>query len=708
MKRVGIVGGGPGGLITAHMLEGFSCGLCDVTLFEFSDRLGGKISTRHFARNSIPYEAGVAELYDYSSLGPDPLKELILGLGLEVKGIQGHAVVMDGHVLACGRDIGAEYGEKTLQALEDFYSKCRNLFSPSQYYEGHFWDDNKHPWSGLTFKEVLDEIPDESARKYIVTASMSDVATEAHLTSALDGLKNVLMDDPSYLTLYSIIGGNEQLPRRLAEKLVSTVFRMNAEATKVSRNEDGSLRLTVRCDGKIEEHDFDALVLAVPNYWLERFEWGSRDLRMAMERHLTHYARPAHYLRISILFEKPFWRKVLSGDFFMSDAFGGCSVYDEGRRFACEPFGVLGWLIAGNQAMALGNLEDETLIKMALDSLPTVISEGRCLKLEGRVHRWIGTINGLPGGHPVRTLMQRHVPEPLKHEGLMLVGDYLFDSTLNGVYDSADFVTDLLLTRFRKTVFAHQLDGEDEASDKPESGTIKADYFDLYSGDSSYEESFEEMFSAQYTVDLIEAVWGVKPSYKLLDCGSANGLTLREFEKCGVEAWGIENSAHIHSQTPPEWLGRNMLGDVLNLPFADNSFDFIYDTCLCYLPEEHLDKAIRELFRVCRIGVIYMGVVTDMTKEVIEDYELFYGVKTFRTQWGWSEAFVKNGFKLAIEDPAVLDAVWRVEQGTGEDDWDWYPDRECMRFCFYSKPDVKPHRKSSPTPRSVLTPMQIL
>src|SRR5262249_58891522 len=45
---------------------------------------------------------------------------------------------------------------------------------------------------------------------------------------------------------------------------------------------------------------------------------------------------------------------------------------------------------------------------------------------------------------------QRHLPDPDQHPGLFLVGDYLFDSTINGVYDSADFVTDMILTRLRK------------------------------------------------------------------------------------------------------------------------------------------------------------------------------------------------------------------------------------------------------------------
>lgn len=37
----------------------------------------------------------------------------------------------------------------------------------------------------------------------------------------------------------------------------------------------------------------------------------------------------------------------------------------------------------------------------------------------------------------------RHIPEPA-HPNLFAVGDYLFDSTINGVLDSADFVAECL------------------------------------------------------------------------------------------------------------------------------------------------------------------------------------------------------------------------------------------------------------------------
>jgi hypothetical protein len=62
---------------------------------------------------------------------------------------------------------------------------------------------------------------------------------------------------------------------------------------------------------------------------------------------------------------------------------------------------------------------------------------------------------------------------------------------------------------------------------------------DLYDGKQRYEESFHEYFDAKYMVDLIHAVWKKKPPYRLLDVGSASGLTLQEFEELSVEAWAL-------------------------------------------------------------------------------------------------------------------------------------------------------------------------
>jgi SAM-dependent methyltransferase len=406
---------------------------------------------------------------------------------------------------------------------------------------------------------------------------------------------------------------------------------------------------------------------------------------------------------VTVVFERPFWRGKVGGSYFLSDAFGGCCVYDEGLRHACEPYGVLGWLLAGNTAAALCNLGDRELIECVLDSLPQPLAEGHGLFKEGRVHRWINTISGLPGGWDVQELRDRHIPAPESDPGLHLVGDYLFDCTINGVFDSAEYVSEAILSEWRQRVYIETSEKTTSALAAPtaRAGPLGSDYFDFYDGESPYEESFEEHFDENYTIELIRLIFRHSPPYRLLDCGSANGLTLQRFARKKVEAWGIENSPFIYARTPKAWRARNIYGDVRKLPFDDGFFDFAYETCLCYLPEADLDAAISELFRVCRVGVFFGSITTDMTKEVIEAYELFEGLQTFSTLWEWSERFVRNGFRVATVDLKVLQHAWKIEVEANEGDFAWYPDMESMRYCFYVKPDAPPptradHRAVSP------------
>jgi hypothetical protein len=105
---------------------------------------------------------------------------------------------------------------------------------------------------------------------------------------------------------------------------------------------------------------------------------------------------------------------------------------------------VLGWLLAGVDALALSNADDATLVRRALDSLPSDLrAEARACFVEGKAHRWSGAVSGWPGGMPVRDPEHTHV---IRDAGapVFVVGDYLFDSTLNGVLRSARETAGLL------------------------------------------------------------------------------------------------------------------------------------------------------------------------------------------------------------------------------------------------------------------------
>ncbi len=450
--RIGIIGGGPGGLMTAYLLQKRVPVPADIMIFEASSRLGGKIVTRQFQTTPINYEAGAAELYDYSKLGPDPLRELVEELGLITSPMDGDTVVLGDHILETYGDIRRAFGEPTVQALKRFLRRARTAITPAEYYESDWKEDNACSLSHRSFRALLDSIPDEHARKYVQVSVHSDLATEPHKTSAMYGLQNYLMNEPEYMSLYTIHGGIERLPQELAKRLSAQIL-LNHPITKVEKTAEGGYRLSARHNGTIVAEEFDYVVVALPNNWILAIDWADETLSRAMQRHHAHYDHPAHYLRVSVLFDSPFWRSRINDSYFMTDAFGGCCVYDESSRTNAGSGGVLGWLLAGEAAETMSNLDDESLIAAVLDSLPTELGDPRASFREARIHRWVGAVNGLPGGRMAREPVARHRPEPIQHPGLFVVGDYLFDSTLNGVLDSADLATELLTDELiRKTL----------------------------------------------------------------------------------------------------------------------------------------------------------------------------------------------------------------------------------------------------------------
>lgn len=440
--RVAIIGGGPGGLMTAYELQQRCSAPYEASIYEASSRLGGKILTQEFTAAPVTYEAGAAELYDYSQIGEDPLRELIEKLGLTVKPMSGSAVVINDEVLRDFDDVGRVYGEPARQALLEFDARARQWMSPQEYYDSDWRESNADPMASRTFHDELARVPDEAARRYLRTLVHSDLATEPHRTSAAYGLQNYLMNDASYMQLYTIEGGIERLPQELAAQVEARIL-LREPVVRVERAEGETVRVISRRGGAIASEEYDLVVVALPNACIPLIEWGGEALSEAMHRHCVHYDHPAHYLRVSVLFREVFWGATLKGSYLMLDAFGGCCLYYESSRNDCTSAGVLGWLLAGDEAMVAGNHTDEQLIRRALDSLPSFLQGGRESFVEGKVHRWIGSVNGLPGGSPALDMESRHIPEPA-HPNLFAVGDYLFDSTINGVLDSADYVAECL------------------------------------------------------------------------------------------------------------------------------------------------------------------------------------------------------------------------------------------------------------------------
>src|SRR5258708_14601086 len=186
----------------------------------------------------------------------------------------------------------------------------------------------------------------------------SDLATESHNTNGLNALKNFVMDVDGYIGLYSIQNGNEQLIDCLQSE-VNANIRLNHRVLQVGKTAAGRYQLNMMNGKGPETKDFDLVLVCLPHSWLATMRWDGDQLRKSMVKHIAYFDRPAHYLRVSILFDTPFCGAKIPCASCMSAARGGCCVYNEGARHDVGRHDVLNWLVAGSDALAVAHTIDQ-------------------------------------------------------------------------------------------------------------------------------------------------------------------------------------------------------------------------------------------------------------------------------------------------------------------------------------------------------------
>jgi monoamine oxidase len=682
--RVAIIGGGPGGLFAAWHLAAKAGLSCQITVYEATGRLGGKLKTDQFPGVG-PYEAGVAEIYDYSSLGPDPFHDLIVKeLGLEIKHIQGGPCVLDGKIVLETDDLAKSFGEETRDEALSFRKRCADLLSPESYYFSVAQEDNAHPWAKVSGAALLErEFKDDAARRYIRAMAHSDVAAAPHQTNGLTFLKNVLMDVDGYMDIASVVGGNEQIITRLAEDLDAEI-RLNANVTAVEPLADGGYRLEMMVNGFEETVIADYVVVALPLSALSTIHWRSEALELAMDKHVAYFDRPGHYVRATFLFQRPFWRDRIATDWWMLDAFDGCCVYDEGARYDYGGYGLLAFLVAGNAALSLTNETDERIEQMCLDALPPELADGKELLLESRINRWVASVSAIPGGMPVRPREINHRPDPVHAPGLVMVGDYLFDATVNGVMDSAEVASDIIVTDVleRRRALRH-----DEAVGVDSSAGVLNEAL----------ENVEDLMSVQAIADILRATWDLERGAKILHVGSGAGHMVAALRALGFDATGVECSREASLATPAELTKHNFHCDFAHLPFEDSEFDAVIETGLYRSERNKVENVIAELRRVARRGVLLGSVTTDLAIDLIERFDLLEGARVLCSRWDWSEKFYAAGFVHALFDrgqqpserrgrgASRLGEAWEKAQAPGGRPSQWYEDSESLLYCVYER-----------------------
>lgn len=142
--------------------------------------------------------------------------------------------------------------------------------------------------------------------------------------------------------------------------------------------------------------------------------------------------------------------------------------------------------------------------------------------------------------------------------------------------------------------------------------------------------------------------YGIKAGDRILDVGCGKGFLLYDFTQVvpGVEVYGIDISQYAVDNAMEDVKARMQVCSAAALPFADQSFDFVYSiNTLHNLHCYDLDKALREMQRVGRNNR-YICVESYRNEE--EKANLLYWQVTceaFNTPEEWEWWFQTTGYQ---------------------------------------------------------------
>ena len=567
------------------------------------------------------YEAGVAEIYDYSMTGPDPLRELIQHFGLQTIPMDAEQVQLDGELLNDVPGMRRKYGAKTADAIEAFRKRCTEMVSPIEYYEGVGAHDNEHPWAYITCEELLDrEVDDPTAKRFFKTMARSDLATESHNTNGLNALKNFVMDVDGYIGLYSIQNGNEQLIECLQSE-VDADIELNHRVLKVGKTAAGRYQLNMMNGKGPETRDFDLVLMCLPHSWLATMRWEGEQLRKSMVKHIAYFDRPAHYLRVSILFDAPFWGDRIPGAWFMSEAFGGCCVYNEGARHDVGKYGVAE--LADRRFRRAGFRQSQ---RSGTDRRGAEVSAGLARRrraahfAEGKIDRWLSSVKALPGGTPSARRDER-ITGPIRNRSRPGRGRRSsVRSTLTDCWIPPTPPPTPSSARRRGRAARAGRGRVDSRQASFRQARVRQDRSRLLrelSRARSVERSLEPVYRSGRSdgphQDRLESCQELQKCWWRIRQWATGGRVARSRDRCA----GHREQPYDPCQDAEGAEEISKLGSIVDMPFKDDEFDFVFETCPCHVAERQSAmrrsrvEPCREVWRDLRIGDVGDGAGAD-------------------------------------------------------------------------------------------------
>lgn len=155
---------------------------------------------------------------------------------------------------------------------------------------------------------------------------------------------------------------------------------------------------------------------------------------------------------------------------------------------------------------------------------------------------------------------------------------------------------------------------------------------------------------------------------KLLDVGCGTGLLIYYLRKLGVNAEGIEISHYALSKAHPSVKTHLRYASVLDLPYANSSFDLVTSfNVLEHLNENQLSVALSECDRVtasCALHKVYTQENGWMRKFYSTDISK---ISIFPKKW-WDNFFNQHGYKrckkLFLILPQFMETIFLLDKKT--------------------------------------------
>jgi monoamine oxidase len=340
--RIAVVGGGLAGLTATYRLKqaGFAAQLYEAR----TDRLGGRCWSDTFPGSNLIYEHG-GELIDQ---GHTEIRQLAQELGLTLVNLL--ASETNG-TESFNRFFGQFYSEtEATNDLKGIWQQIHSDVSAASY--PTLWDNNTQrgrELDAMSIAEWIDNyVPDGHRSKLgqlLDVAYNIEYGGECTDQSSLNmlyllgysGQGNLRIFGPSN-EKYHTVGGNDQIPERLADNLNGQI-NMGWELTAIARNTDGTWTLSFSGGRTVKA---DRVVIAIPftilrTVSLKKAQFEDRKLRAINELGMGTNSK------MHVGFKKRFWRDL------------GCN----GETYADTGYQNT-WEVSRGQAGATGLLVDYT------------------------------------------------------------------------------------------------------------------------------------------------------------------------------------------------------------------------------------------------------------------------------------------------------------------------------------------------------------